>query len=324
MFTLAAITALAWGFTKIQVFDYANLDRAILANNPRHFLKLELPEVGREVYERNDEVADHRYHIAGPVYVGIPKDVSSIHPKMYYLDHQSEIQSTDELLKHLENDWTSYMEFDRVLLQVQLFADRDVPMKYINEVKIAAGNLGLRKIMIAVKNDSIKLSHQNKYYVRQMLPWCEQLSGNTFCYDDFLPTDGRAVHISIRKNEVYYDGKRVSPDSVHSLCMQFILANPKNALIRMHVDQDSHLSHYLKVFTTLRNAISDVRDHVVSGKHGYSWRQARRGYQASRDSHDEEAYKFGLSEVTSSLIELSDVARNNLLKKRPDLVKFLP
>jgi hypothetical protein len=321
-FLFFGIAVLAYIFAQIPITKHVAIDRLLLQRHPSFYYQVDLPSGGSETSVIS--ARDHGY-VGLTLYIGYVKEKNDNVPRIVSSDSPFAPVGPTEIANEIELKRNQLAEYEQFDFASQIFVDKNVPMRYVKELKSILSKSNVRIVYLAMKHERAKFSTNNVF--RQRLPiYCDDyytLKVNPKAFNvneevDFRCGDervnyGPALFVFLKQNKFYIDGTGTSLLDVYKRCKLFAQKNGSKGVIKLYADDVSEYGHYISVHNETLRAYRDVLDEHIMQKYGFTFREALLEY----GSQYIEARNYANASF-NGIIELTDSEKELVVKIFPE------
>jgi biopolymer transport protein ExbD len=337
--TMAAFISLGLLFSVIPPVPLSFLDRIILPAYPARHYKVELPTTPTTT----DHVKLNWSWTNVDLGIGFPIGGSGA-PATYVHEFPFDSAHSKDVAEYLAKLKSDVIEYEWPRITARLFIDKKVPMKNVKAIKAVLDRTEIRKIYLAVKNpkEVTSFSHET-YFKLQPQTSCDDYlrgilhtdrTGNTdiesmFCYliEELLLKDSRTAYVATKQDQVFFNASMIDETALYKFVRAFYSDHPDGRLL-IFFDDATEFDQYIRIINIIMKANHDDLDEYFIAQFGFTYRAVLSDAEKADYDRNEEYVRarrsFREKYPNRLYMELTDIQREYLLKKSPELKKFFP
>jgi biopolymer transport protein ExbD len=295
------ITAAAFALSRFNPVDYKAINRAVLSHNAFVMHNIELPET--------DECTEFRHSF----YLKNLFVIESQNPKdtIPILIIDNEQISIQELQEKIIASRSMYGEWDYPRLTIQIFADKDIPMKYVNQVREVLIKSKALRVAYAVVPETREYP---KAYYRDMavlskLPYC----CNDTCIQqqiDGLKDFSQIIDVYPLNNMSVVNDSLIPLNQFNAHIKSLINENPDYVIV-FHVSDKLRYADFITHYAEIRSAINDLRELESQKRFGKSIDDVN-GIEAEEIKQKYALRVFEITDALSQHLEILNTHSNHV------------
>lgn len=273
------VTILAFGMSRINVFDYEKLENTFLSRNVYHSYGLELPET--DVVEKVEHAS-----LCQNVYLVLSKDEADTTALLVVDGETVDLKGLSEKMEA----WRScHNEADIPLLTCRLNIDKKVKMKDVEEVLQVLADIRLYRISYAVVPRHHELDVRYYYFLSfPTMRMPVRIYGDSI-YQQWVEGVGeipnQIIVTSLGAETYDVNGTLVEGTECKSI-FKDLIQQDLNYIIRFKVDDEMLYGDYITVMASVMEALNDLKEEYAMERYMKHWTQL------SPDEEEEVYYRF--------------------------------
>lgn len=336
IFVLCSIVLIGGLFSIMPPIPLTSLDRMIIPKYPDSHYSTQLPEAPTETVRLTT-----RYSIDAPLGIGFSRDGGG-KPVAYVHNFPYDSAASANIETYLNNLKSSVMEYERDEISARLFIDRNVPMKNVKALRALLNRLEIRRAMFAVASpDHVTRFNHNTFFKPLSQPNCdvffqpELYNDSTendgiylaFCEEIADPPSGAAfAFVVTKRDQVFFNGTLVEKSVLYASVISFFQRN-SDGVLHFLADDETTFGQYIAISNAIMKANYDDRDPWFLKNYGFTYRETRQAYY--NNDYQEDVYTKAIWAYQDKypnrlILEMTDLHREYLLKKSPQLAKYFP
>jgi len=247
------ISVLSFGLSKVNLIDYQEFNQRILNQNICHKYNLEVPQIS---YANKNETSDY---LIQKIYFA--RNDSTKQPLLFW---GNVLINFDKLGDSIERRNESIRSYGiRRVIKYQLYIDKDIPMKFVQELTAEFSKATVFKIAFSAlpSEPAYRLSHYRNYSITHRLP----IQLPEFNHKDY-PSDNYININIVNENEILIDNVSSTPDSLKSNILNRMLPEQGNEIILQFSDSCTFES-YLQILSLATEALHQIRNEYSIDKY---------------------------------------------------------
>ena len=261
--SLVSILLYSFAISNIKIVDYEKINNHILSTQTTYNYKLSLPEVSNFRQIRS-------HHLAPKFFIVYPKNNVNHNrfPTIIFKKVAYKFEDFSTLLTSIMNN---FYDDEIPLVTIQLNIDKDIKIKYINQIKNTIAKSGFSKIAYSITSENTELPKELQFdlVLAEKLP-------RKYDKDDIPPIPKFEIsafskeHLYIIKmtanGKIFINGK-LGVLNKASL-KEFILQSPDKNIFVIDLADTNTLNDYLTIKDLLLTAYLDVRNNYCIKGYG--------------------------------------------------------
>lgn len=260
------VTILAFGMSRINVFDYKSLDNAFLSRNVPHRYSLELPETDAVLKMQ-------RASLSKIVYLVQDKDEPE--PQCLVIV-DGKIVDLPRFSETMEKWRSCHYEADIPLLTCCLNIDRKVKMRDVDEVLQALADIRFYRIQFVVvpRHRELDVRYYNFLALHTMrLPI--RFHGDSI-YQQWVESVGEIpnqIMVTSHGAEIYDVNGNLVEGTECKTIFKDLIQQDLDYIIRFKVDEEMLYSDYITVMASAMEALNDLKEEYAMERYLKHWDQ---------------------------------------------------
>ncbi len=258
--SFAVIVLSSFALSRYNPVNYKAINQTILSHNAFVVHDIELPET-------DDEVRSVSKIWVERLFVVEPDSSADSFPVLLLNDQQISAQELHEYIIAMRS---MYGEWESPRLTIQIIADKDLPMRYLNAVREILIQTGALRVVYAVvpeTRDYPKAYYRGKGIYSKLPPYtidtCVQQQL------DELKEFSQIIHVYPFKDVSVVNDSLISLDQFKSYVMSEIYKNPDYAIV-LHVSGNLRYADYIRHYAAIQSAVHDLREFEAQKQYGKS------------------------------------------------------
>jgi len=302
------ISILAFGISRINLYDYKYVNENILSKNIAVAYNLKLPE---------SEICTRDFYYGDVVEVWVVKanaETSESEPSIFINRNKVTISDMDS---YLYSFIQRVPEYRRWKITVKLYIDSRIQMKYINQVfsNLLISNLSKIEFAAIPKDKKEKNMFYNFGFRRRISYNYYYLNKDSssipppppigYSQKELLKNldNYNLANIKIDDKHNYtFNDSLINIQDLEKLVTKHIQMNISDYLFLYHISKDANFEEYFRVIEKVRSAVQTIRDEYCKSKYGKSYNELLNSYS----QEDEEKAKEAHEKYPEALIEIPE------------------
>jgi len=260
------VTILAFGMSRINVFDYEKLENTFLSRNVYHSYGLELPET--DVVEKVEHAS-----LCQNVYLVLSKDEADTTALLVVDGETVDLKGLSEKMEA----WRScHNEADIPLLTCRLNIDKKVKMKDVEEVLQVLADIRLYRISYAVVPRHHELDVRYYYFLSfPTMRMPVRIYGDSI-YQSRVEVVGEIpnqIVVTPLGSETYDINGAMVEGSGCKLVLKGLIQQDLDYIIRFKVDDEMLYGDYINVMASAMEALNDLKEEYALERYLKHWNQ---------------------------------------------------
>jgi len=260
LLSIAILSVISVGLSRINLIDYKALNDNFLKKNIQFNYQLLLPE--SDIYHR----VERRSLVLN---LFVVQDTSLYKPTEPIIIIDNQVVGLEGVRTKIEKFQEGMHEYDRSIFTVLIFINRDIKMGIVNQLKSELSNCGVSRIAYAVV--PVHPLYDQRYYQDIGMYFRLQRNRNENSHGSFVTgkLDEKQNIIEIHQLEMDYclvKDSLVDNENVKEVVQKLILKN-SDYLIKFYLNDQVIFSSYLKVLTSCRSALYELRDYYAQNRY---------------------------------------------------------
>lgn len=261
LISFAVVTLSSFALSRYNPVDYKAINQAILSHNTFVEYDIELPESDHSVQSISKIWVEK-------LYVVQPENPSDSFPMLFFNDQQI---SAQELHENIIAIRSMYGEWESTRLTIQIIADQDLPMRYLNEVRNILIQARALRVVYAVVPET--RDYPKSYYrykgINSKLPPFTSDTSNQQCLDEFEEFS-QIIHVYPFDDVSVVNDSLIALDQFKAYIMSNIFDNPDYVIV-LHVSGDLSYADYIRHYAAIQSAVYDLREYESQNRYGKSF-----------------------------------------------------